>query len=174
MSANAVMANILHLAEYMDEDLNDPAMTAHDGPSPPILAFVAAGRGSHNGRGPSHRDGRGGRGLPNKCSACGSLTQNLSSCTSSDDALLKWTLAKRKVIIKKYGTPCGNVHAHAALPSDDPTDDIEVMPTLKDCTDEYDDTEVNVPFRSIGFSSSLGRGRDLSHFWVIDSARSIN
>jgi hypothetical protein len=50
----------------------------------------------------------------------------------------------------------------------------EVMPTLEDCTDEYDDTEASVPFSSIAFSSSLAHGRDLSQLWVIDSACSIN
>jgi hypothetical protein len=48
------------------------------------------------------------------------------------------------------------------------------MPTLEDCTDEYDDTEVRVPFSSVAFSSSISPGRDLSYFLVIDYARSIN
>jgi hypothetical protein len=33
---------------------------------------------------------------------------------------------------------------------------------------------VSVPFSSIAFSSSLSPGRDLSQFWVIDSACSVN
>jgi hypothetical protein len=38
-----------------------------------IAAFVADGRGSHSGRGHNNRGGRGGRGLPNKSSACGNM-----------------------------------------------------------------------------------------------------
>jgi hypothetical protein len=63
-------------------------MQAPDGPALPISAFVAASRGSNTGRGHNHRGGRGGRGLPNKCSACGSVNHIMSSCTASDDALL--------------------------------------------------------------------------------------
>jgi hypothetical protein len=48
------------------------------------------------------------------------------------------------------------------------------MPTLEDSTDEYEDTEVSVPFSYIAFSSSLGPSRDVSQFWVVDCARSIN
>jgi hypothetical protein len=48
------------------------------------------------------------------------------------------------------------------------------MPSLKECTDEYDDTKVRVPFSSFAFSSSLAHGHDLSPFWVIDSACSVN
>jgi hypothetical protein len=40
-----------------------------------------------------------------------------------DDAILKWTLAKRKMIILKYGTHGGNTIAHAALLSDVSHDD---------------------------------------------------
>jgi hypothetical protein len=81
------MANILHLAQNMDEELPAPTLTCLDAPTPPIFAFVAACRGSNNGRGHNPRALRGGRGLPNKCSACGSLTHILSSCIASDDAL---------------------------------------------------------------------------------------
>jgi hypothetical protein len=49
-----------------------------------------------------------------------------------------------------------------------------VMPTLKECDGEYDDTEVSVPFSSIAFSSSVAHGRDLSRFSVINSACSKN
>jgi hypothetical protein len=58
--------------------------------------------------------------------------------------------------------------------SDVSNDDTHVIPTLEECTDEYDDTVVSVPFRSGAFSSSLTPGRDMSQLWVIDSARSIN
>jgi hypothetical protein len=89
MSANEVMANIRHLAQNMDEDVLAPSLPAPDGPAPPIFAFVASGRGSNSGRGHNPRGTRGGRGLPNKCSACNSLNHILSTCTASDDALLK-------------------------------------------------------------------------------------
>jgi hypothetical protein len=35
------------------------------------------------------------------------------------------------------------------------------MPTMEECIDEYDDTEVGAPFISVAFSSSLAHGRDL-------------
>jgi hypothetical protein len=98
----------------------------------------------------------------------------MTSCTTSDDALLNWTLAKRKMIVHKYGTLGGHAHAHAALLSDASTDAIVVMPTLDERTDEYDYSEVSVPFSSVAFSSSLALGRDMPQFWVIDSACSIN
>jgi hypothetical protein len=88
----------------------------------------------------------------------------MSSYTSSDEPLLKWTLAKQKMIVQKYGTLDGSASPHAALRSDVPTDDASVMPTLEDCTGEYDDTEVSVPFNSFALSSSLALGRDLSQF----------
>jgi hypothetical protein len=88
---------------------------------------------------------------------------------------MRWTLAKRKMMIHKYSTPCGSATAHTALLSDvTAADDTDGMSTLEDCTDEYDDTEVGVPFMSVAFSSSLSPGRDLSLFWVIDSSCSIN
>jgi hypothetical protein len=99
LSADEVMASILHLAHNMDEEASAPGAPAPDTSPPPISAFVAAGRGSHSGRGHNPRGPRGGRGLPNKCSACGSLDHILSSCTAPDDALMRWTLAKRKMII---------------------------------------------------------------------------
>jgi hypothetical protein len=75
LSAKEVMANRLHVAQNMDDDLRDATLTPNDGPAPPIYAFVAAGRNSHGGRGHNTRGGRGGRGLPNKCSTCGSLNK---------------------------------------------------------------------------------------------------
>jgi hypothetical protein len=78
------------------------------------------------------------------------------------------------MIIEKYDTPGGNTHAHAAILSDVPIDDTEVMPTLEECTDEYDDTELSVRFSSVAFSSPLAYGRYISQFWVIDSSCSIN
>jgi hypothetical protein len=174
MCADEVMANTLHLAHNIDEE---SVLRARRSPThpPPISAFVAAGRGSHGGRGHTPRGPRGGRGLSNKCSACGSMDHILSSCNAPRDALLRWTLAKRKMIVQKHGTPCGSAPAHAALLSDvTAADDPDGMPALEDCTDEYDDTEVRVPFSSVAFSSSVSPGRDLSLLWVIDFACSIN
>jgi hypothetical protein len=151
-----------------------PSAPAPDTSPPPISAFVDAGRGSHIRRGHNPRGPRGSRGLPNMCSACGSLGHLLSSYTFPDDALLRWTLAKRKMIIQNYGTHGGSIYAHASLLSDVTADDIDTLPTLEDCTDEYDDTEVSVPFSSVAFSSSLTPGRDLSQLWVVYSACSIN
>jgi hypothetical protein len=78
------------------------------------------------------------------------------------------------MIIQKYGAPSGSHSAHAALLSDVPADDSDSLPTLEGFTDEYDDTEVSVPFSSVAFSSSLTPGRNLSQLWVVDSACSIN
>jgi hypothetical protein len=97
LSADEVMANILHLAHNMDEE-DAPRATTPDTSPPPISAFVAASCGSHSGRGHPPRGIRGGRVFPNKCNACGSLDHIQSSCTAPDDALLRWTLAKRKLV----------------------------------------------------------------------------
>jgi hypothetical protein len=102
MPADEVMASILQLALNMEEELPGTDLTAQTSPTPPIIAFVAAARGSQCGRGHNGRGGRGDRGLPNKCNACGSLDHIMSSCAASDDAVLKWTRAKRKMIVHKY------------------------------------------------------------------------
>jgi hypothetical protein len=174
MSADEVMANILHPAQNMDEEVSAPGLPAPDTSPTHISAFVATGRGSHNGREHNPRGRRGGRGLPNRRNAVGSMDHIMSSYTAPDDTLLKWTLAKRKMIVQKYGLPGGSASTHAALLSDVTADDADSLPTLEDCTIEYDDTEVNVPFNSVAFSSSFTHGRDLSQFWVVDSACSIN
>jgi hypothetical protein len=51
LSADEVMAIILHLTQSMHEEVRTPGMPAPDTSPPPIFAFVAAGRGSHIGRG---------------------------------------------------------------------------------------------------------------------------
>jgi hypothetical protein len=89
LSAYEVMASILHLAHSMDEDTSAPGATAPDTSPPPISAFVAAGRGSHSGRGHPPRGPRGGRGLPNMCSPCGSQAHILPPCSAPYDALLR-------------------------------------------------------------------------------------
>jgi hypothetical protein len=172
--ADEVMANILNMAQNMDDNPPDPALPTSVGSAPPVYAFLAAFRGSNSGRGHSQRGTRGGCGLPNKCSACGSLDHIMSSCMASYDALLKWTMAKRKLIIQKYGTYVDSAYVHAALLSDVPTDDPGTLPTLEEYTDEFDDTEVSVPFTFVAFSSSIVAGHDLSQFWVVDSTCSIN
>jgi hypothetical protein len=104
LSADEVMAIILHLAQNMEEELPLVVDLAPNPPAPtsPIFTFVTAGRNSSGGR-YNARGGRGGRGpLPNKCSGFGEPYHIMSSCTSSYDALLKWTLAKRnKMIVQK-------------------------------------------------------------------------
>jgi hypothetical protein len=97
----------------------------------------------------------------------------MSSYTAPYDPLLKWTLAKRKMIVQKYGTHGDSTSPHAALMIDVPLVESDSLPTLEDCTDEYVDTEVSVPFSSVAFSSSIAHGRDLSQHWVVDFACSI-
>jgi hypothetical protein len=93
----------------------------------------------------------------------------MSACTAPDDAILKWKLAKRKMLVQMYGAPRGTTSARVALlsdvPADDaPADDADSLPTLEDCADDCADNEVSVPFNSVAFSSSLTPGRDLSQF----------
>jgi hypothetical protein len=93
------------------------------------------------------------------------LDHIMSSCNAPNDALLRWTLAKRKMIIQKYSIPGGSATAHATLQSVvTAADDTDGLPTLEDSIDEFDDTKVSVPFISVAFSSSLSPGRDLSLF----------
>jgi hypothetical protein len=102
-----------------------------------------------------------------KCSGCGGLDHIMSSWTASDDAFLKWTLAKRKLIVHKYGFLSGTAPVHVALLGDISHADSHVLasldvPSLEECTDDYDDTEVSGPFGLVAFSSSLAPGRDVS------------
>jgi hypothetical protein len=64
LSADEVMASILHLAKNMDEDVLAPGQPSPNGFAPPISAFAVGGRGSNSGRGHNPRGTRGGRGLP--------------------------------------------------------------------------------------------------------------
>jgi hypothetical protein len=73
LSADEVMAIILHLAQNMDEKLPAPAMLVYDGPTPLIFAFIVVGRGSTSGCGHNPRGTRGGRGMLNKCNVFDSL-----------------------------------------------------------------------------------------------------
>jgi hypothetical protein len=72
-------------------------------------------------------------------------------------------MAKRRLIIQKYGTHVvGSASTDAAMLSDVPTDDPNTFPTHEECRDEFDDNEVNVTFTSVALSSSIAPGRDLS------------
>jgi hypothetical protein len=164
LSADEVMAIIIYLAHNMDDD-PAPDTPAPVASSPPIFAFVATGRDSRSGRGQPHCNPRGSR--PNKCGVCGSLNHLMSACTAPEDAILKWNLAKRKMLVQKFGAPGGTTSAHVALLSDvladdAPADDADSLPTLEDCADDHDDDEVSVPFSFVAFSSSLTPCRDLS------------
>jgi hypothetical protein len=55
LSADEVMDSILYLAHNMDDDPTPDTPAPVASPSP-ISAFVAAGRGSHSGRGQPHRN----------------------------------------------------------------------------------------------------------------------
>jgi hypothetical protein len=92
--------------------------------------------------------------------------------------MLKWTLAKRKMIMHKHGTPGTNVSTHAILLSDVPHDDphetaSEDMPTLGEFTDVYDVKKVSISLTSFALSSSFTPGCHISAFRVVDSACSI-
>jgi hypothetical protein len=62
------------------------------------------------------------------------------------------------MIIQTYGTRGGCASVHAALLNDVSADDPNILPTLEDCIDEYDDNEVSVPLSSVAFSSSFTPG----------------
>jgi hypothetical protein len=102
----------------------------------------------------------------------------LSSYTSSDNALLKWTLAKRMMIIHKYGThvvPASrNAHMSDVPQSDAESDAPGAGPTELECIDEHDDTEVSTSFCSLALSTTTPPGSYFSQFWVINSPRSVN
>jgi hypothetical protein len=101
----------------------------------------------------------------------------MSSCTAIDDALIKWTLAKRKMTVHKYGAPSEKAFHNALLSdmhqSDRYGDPPGACPSEMECIDEYDATEVGTTFCSLAFSASTPPGRDLSDFWVVDFACSI-
>jgi hypothetical protein len=104
---------------------------------------MAASHESYGGRGHPNRGCRACRGLSNKCIPCGRLDHIISSSTTFDATLLKWTLAKRKMIVQKYGTPGSHASACIVVLSDVSHDDThatasEDMPTLEECTDAYD------------------------------------
>jgi hypothetical protein len=55
------MANILHMAQNMEEELPGTDMPARANTAPPLFAFVAPSRGSHDGRDHPDCGGRNGR-----------------------------------------------------------------------------------------------------------------
>jgi hypothetical protein len=81
-------------------------------------------------------------------------------------------------MVQKYGTPSGTSPAHVALMSDMSLDDSHVhasldVPTLEECTDDYDNKiEWPLQLGCIPILSCLRR--NLSLFWVVDSSHSIN
>jgi hypothetical protein len=111
-----------------------------------------------------------------KCGACGDPNPIWSTCKAPDAYVLRWTLAKRKQIAEKYaGQPPPTAHL-----SDCPTDvvsegDAAAEDALEyDMQDEYDDTEVGTSFASVAFTSAAALVADLSKYWVVDSACSVN
>jgi hypothetical protein len=100
-----------------------------------------------------------------KCGACGDPNYVRSTCKAPDADVLRWTLAKRKQIAKKYaGQPPPTAHlsdvaaAFAAL-EDDIDSHLEY-----DMQDEYDDTEVSVSHTYVAFTSPASSVTDLSDY----------
>jgi hypothetical protein len=101
----------------------------------------------------------------------------MSSCTASGAALLKLPIAKRKLIIQKYGTPRLTPLMHTTPLRDilhDISRDALDAPTLGKITEKYADTQVSGSFAYVALSSSLPPHPYLFQFWVVDSACSIN
>jgi hypothetical protein len=72
------------------------------------------------------------------------------------------------MIVHKHGTPNNTTFARVALLSDVPHNDPHAtaskdLPTLKECTDIYDDKEVSISFNLVAFSSSLTPGPTSHH-----------
>jgi hypothetical protein len=121
----------------MEEEFPRSHMATSVALAPPVIAFVVVGRGHHGERGNNGRGCRGGRGLPSKCSAFGSMDHILSSFTVYDAALMKLSIAKRKIIIQKYGSHGSIEASHTTLLSDVSQDDSllhsdDAVPTVKD------------------------------------------
>jgi hypothetical protein len=174
LSADRVMGSIIHQAQNLDADVSFKSDSADSGV--PINAFLA------------DRKRQGGRGIGGwtadkkkskfsmKCGACGDPNHVWSTCKAPDADLLRWTLAKRKHIAEKYaGQPPPTAHL-----SDVPHDMGSVEDVAEgdaqeyDMQDEYDDTEVGTSFASVAFASAASTVADLSDYWVVDSACSVN
>jgi hypothetical protein len=76
--------------------------------------------------------------------------------------LLKWTLAKRRMIVQKYGTPSEHASHNARLSdvhqSDADIDATGAGPSEMECTYEYDDIEASGTFSSVPLSASTPPG----------------
>jgi hypothetical protein len=87
---------------------------------------------------------------------------------------LRWTLAKRKHIADKCdGQPPPTAHLTLSEAIFYVDDDISVADGDK-MEDEYDDTAVNVPFAFVAFTWFTTSLADLSDYWVINYAYSVN
>jgi hypothetical protein len=76
---------------------------------------------------------------------------------------LKWSLAKRKMLVQKYGTPSG-LASHVVLLGDVHQSDVEsdalgAGPSKMECGDEYDDKGASVSFNFVAFFASAPPGR---------------
>jgi hypothetical protein len=174
LSADKVMGSIIHQAKNMDADdtvTSDSAASGHH-----VNAFLA------------DRKRQGGRGLGGwtadkkkskfamKCGACGDPNHVWSTCKAPDADVLRWTVAKRKQIAEKYARqPPPTAHlsdVHADMASVEDATDGE--PLDYDMHDECDDTEVSTSFAYVAFASFASSVANLSDYWVVDSACSVN
>jgi hypothetical protein len=173
MSADRVMGSIIHLAQNLDADDTVTSDSAAIGI--PVNAFLA------------DRKRQGGRGLGGwaankskfkfamKCGACGDPNHVWSTCKAHDADVLRWTLAKRKRVAEKYaGHAPPTAHLSDVAAASAPLEDDIDCPLEYDMQDEYDDTEVSVSFTSIAFASPASSIVDMSDYWVVDSACSVN
>jgi hypothetical protein len=84
-------------------------------------------------------------------------------------------LAKRKQIAGKYpGQAPPTAHLSDVAVASAPLQDGTECPVEYDMEDEYDDTAVSVSFTSIAFTSLASSIADMSDYWVVDSACSVN
>jgi hypothetical protein len=174
LSADRVMGSIIHLAQNLDADVSVKSDIVDSGV--PVNAFL------------KDRKRQGGRGIGGwtadkkkskfsmKCGACGGPNHVWSTCKTPDADVLRWTLAKRKQIAEKYeGQPPPTAHL-CDVPADMGSvgDAAEGDAVEYDMHDEYDDTEVGTSFASVAFASTASTIADLSDYWVVDSACSVN
>jgi hypothetical protein len=111
-----------------------------------------------------------------KCGACGDPNHVWSTSKAPDADVLRWTLAKPKQNAEKYaGQPPPTAHL-SDVPADMASveDAADGEPLDYDRQDEYDDTEVSTSFASVAFASSASSVVDLSDYFIVDSACSVN
>jgi hypothetical protein len=111
-----------------------------------------------------------------KCGACGDPNHVWSTCKAPDADVLRWTLAKRKRIAEKYaGQPPPTAHLSDFTTDVTSDGDAAAEDALEyDMQDEYDDTKVGTSFAYVAFASATTNVADLSDYWVVDSACSVN